>query len=195
MDHILSDSSDGGGYDAFGNMVTDVLLQHAPIKKKYLRANDGPFMTRELRKEMMHRTRFLNKYNKDKTNESFEAYKRQRNKCVKMLRKAKFNYYKDLDLNNLTDNRKFWKAVKPVFTDKVQVSQSITLIEKGEMVTNDLKIAEIFNNYFANITQDLEITDTGAQLSSTTGIEDPIDKAVEKYKRHPSIKKIKECFT
>ena len=112
-----------------------------------------------------------------------------------MLRKAKFDYYKNLDLKNLTDNRKFWKTVKPVFTDKVQVSQSITLIENGEMVTDDLKIAEIFNDYFANITQDLEITDTGAHLSPTIGIEDPIDKAVEKYKNHPSIKKIKECFT
>ena len=148
MDHIRSDSSDGGGYDAFGNMVTDVLLQHAPIKKKYLCANDGHFMTRELRKEMMHRTRFLNKYNKDKTNENFEAYKRQRNNGVKMLRKAKFNFYKDLDLNNLTDNRKFWKTVKPVFTDKVQVSQSITLIEKGEMVTNDAQNCRNFQRLF-----------------------------------------------
>ena len=152
-------------------------------------------MTRELRKEMMHRTRFLNKYNKDKTNENFEAYKRQRNKCVQMLRKTKFNYYKDLDLNNLTDNRKFLKTVKPVFIDKVQVSQSIKLIEKSEMVTDDLKTAKIFNDYLVNITQDVEITDTGAKLSSTTGIEDPIDKVVEKYKSHPSIKKIKECFT
>ena len=33
MDHIRSDSSDGGGCDAFCNMVTDVLLQHAPIRK------------------------------------------------------------------------------------------------------------------------------------------------------------------
>ena len=32
MDHIRCDLSDGGGYDAFGSMVTDVLLQHAPIK-------------------------------------------------------------------------------------------------------------------------------------------------------------------
>lgn len=93
------------------------------------------------------------------------------------------------------DNRKFWKTVKPVFTDKLQVSQSITLIENDEMVIDDLKIAEIFNDYFANITQDLEITDTSAHLSSTIGIEDPIDKAVEKYKNHHSIKKIKECFT
>ena len=48
------------------------------------------------------------------------------------------------------------------------------------MVTADLKIAEIFNNYFVNITQDLEITDPGAHLSPTIGIEDPIDKTVEK---------------
>ena len=72
MDHIQSDSSDSGGYDAFGTMVNDVLLQHAPIKKKYLRANDGPFMTRELRKEMMHRTRFLNKCNKEKTKDNLK---------------------------------------------------------------------------------------------------------------------------
>ena len=198
MANIRSVSLDHGNYKAFDGMVTDVLLQHAPIKKKYLRANDGPFMTKELRKEMMHRKRFLNKYNKDKTVESLVAYKWQRNMCVKILRKAKYNYYQNLDLKNLTDNRKFWKTVKPVFTDKVQVSQSITHIENGEMVTNDLKIAEIFNNYFADITKDLEITETGAYLLPSIGKEDPVDKAVEKYKNyknHPSINKIKECFT
>ena len=195
MANIRSVSLDHENYGAFDGMVTDVLLQHAPIKKKYLRANDGPFMTKELRKEMMHRKRFLNKYNKAKTAENLAAYKRQRNKCVKILRKAKYNYYQNLDLKNLTDNRKFWKTVKPVFTDKVQVSQTITLIENGEMVTNDHKIAEIFNDYFVNITQDLEITENGAYLLPTIRIEDPVDKAVEKYKNHPSIKKIKECFT
>ncbi len=66
--------------------------------------------------------------------------------------------------NFFIDNRKFWKTVKPVFTDKVQVSLSITLIENDEMVTDDLKIAGIFNKYFANITQDLEITGPGAHL-------------------------------
>ena len=195
MANLRSVSLDHENYGAFDGMVTDVLLQHAPIKKKYLRANDGPFMTKELRKEMMHRKRFLNKYNKAKTAENLAAYKRQRNKCVKILRKAKYNYYQNLDLKNLTDNRKFWKTVKPVFTDKVQVSQTITLIENGEMVTNDHKIAEIFNDYFVNITQDLEITENGAYLLPTIRIEDPVDKAVEKYKNHPSIKKIKECFT
>ena len=192
--NIRSVSLDHGNYGAFDGMVTNVLFKYGPIKKKYLRANDGPFMSKELRKKMMHRKIFLNKYNEDKTDENLAAYKRQRNKCVKILRKAKYNYYQNLDLKNLTDNRKFWKTIKPVFTDKVQVSQSIILIENGEMVTDDLKIAEIFNDYFANITQDLEITDTGAYLLPSIGIKDPVDRAVEKYKNRPSIKKIKECF-
>ena len=51
-----------------------------------------------------------------------------------------------MELQNLADNRKFRKTFKPVFTDKVQVSQSITLIGNGEMFTDDLKIAEIFND-------------------------------------------------
>ena len=36
-----------------------------------------------------------------------------------ILRMAKLNYYKNLDLQNVTDNRKFWKTIKPVFTDKI----------------------------------------------------------------------------
>ena len=77
------------------------------------------------------------------------------------------------------DNRKFWKTVEPVFTDKVQLSQSITLVENEEMITDDLKIAEIFNDYFANITQDLETTDSGTNISPTIIIEDPVDQNIK----------------
>ena len=57
-----------------------------------------------------------------------------------------------MDLNNLTDNRKFWKAIKPVFAEKIQTASSITLEENGELINDDRKIAELFNNYFLNIT-------------------------------------------
>ena len=64
MANIRSVSLDHGNYGAFDGMVTNLLLQHAPIKNEYLRANDGPFITKELRKEMMHRTRLLNNLTK-----------------------------------------------------------------------------------------------------------------------------------
>ena len=38
--------------------------KHAPLKKKTLRANDAPYMTKNLRKAMMKRTELASKYNK-----------------------------------------------------------------------------------------------------------------------------------
>ena len=145
-------SSELGGnedYGAFKAVVMAVLNEHAPVKKKYIRANDGPFMTKALRKENMHRTSLRNKYNNDSTEENLKAFKKQRNKFVKLLRRAKFGYYRNIALGKLTDNHKFWKTVKPLFSDKVQVNTSIFLIEDGKMVNQDTQIAEIFNQYFA----------------------------------------------
>ncbi len=186
---------ESGDYGAFEAVVMGVLNEHAPVKKKSIRANDGPFMTKELRKEHMHRTRLRNKYNKNRTEENLKAFKKQRNKCVKLLRKAKFDYYRNIDLDNLTDNHKFWKTVKPLFSDKVQVKSAITLIEDGKMVGKDSEIADIFNHFFANITESLGICVNEAFMLPVNDILDPIDKVIRKFEPHPSIRKIKEKIT
>ena len=196
LSNVLSQELVGNGdYGAFEAVVMGVLNEHAPVKKKSIRANDAPFMTKVLRKENMHRTKLRNKYNDDRTEENLKAFKKQRNKCVKLLRNAKFDYYRNIDLGNLTDNHKFWKTVKPLFSDKVQVNSAITLIEDGKVVSRDSEIAEIFNNFFANITESLGISANEALLLPTNDIIDPIDKAVRKFESHPSICKIKESIT
>ena len=193
--HMLSSELDGNeDYGAFKAVVMAVLNEHAPVKKKYIRANHGPFMTKALRKENMHRTRLRNKYNNDSTEENFKAFKKQRNKCVKLLRRAKFDYYRNIDLGKLTDNHKFWKTVKPLFSDKVQMNSSISLIEDGTMVNQDPQIAEIFNQYFANITDSLGISINDSLLLPTSDILDPFEKSAKKYKAHPSICKIKNTM-
>ena len=50
----LSEIEDHGAFEAG---VIRVLNELAPVKKKSIRANDGPFMTKDLRKEHMHPTR------------------------------------------------------------------------------------------------------------------------------------------
>ena len=106
-------------YGAFNKIVDDVLNDHAPLKRKTVRANDSPFMTKSLRKAIMTRTRLRNRYNKVRSDEKWKAFKKQCNKCVKLLRKAKNNYYGNLNLKLLTDNGKFWRTVKPLFSDKI----------------------------------------------------------------------------
>ena len=52
-DQISSELKDNEDYGAFDTVVTDTLYRHAPLKTKYLCANDGPFMTKALRKATM----------------------------------------------------------------------------------------------------------------------------------------------
>ena len=94
-------------FEVFNAIVTGVLDIHAPIKKISVRANDGPLMTKALRKAIMNRTRLRNIYCKDRTVDNLEAFKKQRNKCVKILRHAKNDFFKGLDIKKLTDKRKF----------------------------------------------------------------------------------------
>ena len=65
-----------------------MLDNHAPIKKRYVRANDGPFKTKTLRKAIMIRARLTNIYYKECTDDNLMAFKKQRNKCVKILQQA-----------------------------------------------------------------------------------------------------------
>ena len=66
-------------HDNFVNLLISLLDKHAPIKTKCMRGNEQPFMTKELRKEHMKRTRLLNKYRKNRTAENEACYKAQRN--------------------------------------------------------------------------------------------------------------------
>ena len=82
----------------------------------------------------MHRTRFYNKYLRNKTDKNKRKYAKQRNYCVSLQRKSKREYYSNLDVKNITDNKTFWKTVKPFLSDKVTSTQKITLIDNDKIV-------------------------------------------------------------
>ena len=86
-------------YKHFKQIFLEVLNTHAPIKRKLLRANHVPYMTKALRKAIMKRSELENKYVKNKTNE------KQRNFCSKLYKKERKKYYEMLDLKNVTDNK------------------------------------------------------------------------------------------
>ena len=111
--------------DQFISAITDILANHLPLKKRYIRSNDCPFITKSLRKEHMKRTKLRNKYLKNRTDASASAYKKQRNKCVSLLKKAKKSYFGNLKSSDICDNKKFWKSVKPLFNEKQEFSKRV----------------------------------------------------------------------
>ena len=83
---ILTTDDPNENYDFLTNTFIDVVNNHAPLKKKFIRGNQAPFMTRRLRKEIYTRRRFRNKFCKNSTKENEKLYKKQRNKCVALRR-------------------------------------------------------------------------------------------------------------
>ena len=139
--------------------MSKTLNHHAPAKQKFVRGNHLPFMNKTLSKAIMHRTRIYNKYLRNKTDKSKRKYTKQRNYCVSLLRKSKREYYSNLDVKNITDNKTFWKTVKPFLSDKVTSTQKITLTENDKIVNNDNDTARVLNTFFSNIVPDLKIPD------------------------------------
>ena len=50
------------GYKNFKYTITESLKKHAPLKRKYLRANYSNFITKELIKAIMQRSKLCNLY-------------------------------------------------------------------------------------------------------------------------------------
>ena len=73
----------------FKETVNIILEKHAPTKKKYVRANQAPFITKTLSKEIMKRSRLRNKFLNTKSDIDRKAYNKQRNSVVSLLRKKK----------------------------------------------------------------------------------------------------------
>ena len=72
------------------------------------------------------RNKFLNK----KSDIDRNAYNKQRNLSVNLIRGQKKNFFSNINTNDITDNKTFWKTVKPFLTDKIKTKSKITLIEK-----------------------------------------------------------------
>ena len=123
-----------GEFEKFKYISSKVLKIHAPIKEKHVRCNQSPFMSKQLRKAIMTRTRLLNKYRKDSSAGNLFAYKRQINFCVKLLRKSKIDFYNNLKVKRITDSRKFWQTIKPNFTEKTIKGERITLVEGDKVM-------------------------------------------------------------
>ena len=132
-------------YDTFEEIIIRLLNQHAPLKERFVRANNSPFMNKPLSKAVMTRSRLRNKFIRNPIHENKVNYTWYRNYCTGLFRKENKLFYNNLDTNLVTDNRKFWKTVKPLFSEKHFSNNKITLLEGEEIISEDQEIAEIFN--------------------------------------------------
>lgn len=192
-EHTLIDTN--SSYDSLLNIFIECLDRHAPLKNKKVRGNQCSFMNKELNKAIMIRSALKSKYNKNKNNFNRANFKRQRNLCVSLRKKAIKEDFEKTCSNLKNDSKNFFSKIKPYLTDKGALgSTDITLNENGKLISNEEELVEILNDFYINIIKycsgnpSSDVTDHLINKSS----DEVIDFIIDEYKHHPSIIKIKE---
>ena len=91
----------------------------------------------------------------------------------------------------MSDNEKFWKTVKPLFSNKIQGSASMTLLEDDVVESYDTRVAEILNDYFVDITKTLGVACEEDSTNLDISSQDTLQTTVQRFQCHPSIAKIR----
>ena len=88
----------------------------------------------------------------------------------------------------MSNNKLFWKTVKPFFSNDGSLRGNIKLVEGDKLLQDDSEAAEELNNFFKEAVSALDVNENSYIINpDSTNISDPIEKAKNKYKFHPSI--------
>ena len=72
--------------EGFMKTLFHISNKHAPIKRKYICANEALFMTKDLHKAIMKTSKLRNKFLKSRSLSDRKNYTSQRNLCKKLLK-------------------------------------------------------------------------------------------------------------
>ena len=77
----------------------------------------------------MKRSEPESKYLKNRTIDNKTEFKKQKNFFRKLYKEERKKFYSDPDLKKVTDNKQFWKTIKPLLSDECLQSSTISLVD------------------------------------------------------------------
>ena len=150
---IVFDDVDDKFY-AFEQLYSDILDEHATVKQTYIRGNQVPYMTEDWRKAIRHSNKLWKIFMRDRTDCNYELYKRQRNKCTSLRRKAIKEPFKKKSESGRENPREFWHTFRPFLNSKTKRASDIK--ENEVSITNKKQIADMINNHFLKLAENAD---------------------------------------
>ena len=179
-------------FSSFTETFRRVLDKHAPLKTKRVRGNQSPFMTKELSKEAMNKSKTRNKYIKWPSGENFLVMKRAKNYCNNLTRATKKNFFHRVTKSGFANNKKFWITVKP-FLRHFLTNDNISTKVNDDLVTDKTRLANLFNLHYINIVENTSGAPPVIQGNPNNPNEDntTVKNIIKQYENHSSIINIK----
>ena len=137
---------------AWSYLLSSVLENHAPIKRKTANRGHVSFVTPEA---IRKRNKLKRLYNESKRRLDWDRYRTQRNLTSSLRRKAVSNHFRTTASKAKGNPKKFWQTIKPFMHSKKNISRdSIHLKEADSLVVNKLEVAVIVSARFSSFLKD-----------------------------------------
>ena len=131
--------------------VRSVLDNHASIRKRKVKNRPCPWLVPSIN-ELMHKRDHLKKqYVLSKSADSWNAFKRARNKVNVAIKRAKRDYAAKEINSNVGDSRSTWKAVNHLLGHKSKISEITELVSGDTVIRDSEHISNAFNEHFVSI--------------------------------------------
>ena len=117
----------GSDLEGFRKTVSRIFSKHAPINRKYVRASEAPFMTTELHKAIMKISKLRNNFLNSRLTLIGKLIHHNEIFVKKLLKNTKSNYFNNLTIKEIVDDRTFRKTIFLLFSNKFSKSEKISL--------------------------------------------------------------------
>ena len=124
-----------------------LLDKHAPLIEKRVRGKPCEWLNEDVKQKINRRDILLRRARRLKDDQSWRAYKNQRNLCNNAVRKAKSTYHRNMLEENKLSPKKFWNVIKSIFP----------LRSKSSAFQLKDRINE-FSKYFSNVVTKMKMT-------------------------------------
>ena len=147
-------------YNRFLNDITELVNKNAPIikcTKGEIKLRNKPWISKPILKMMRLRDRIHKQLRIDKSDDTLSLYKKFRNRVTYELRKSKIDYFQNYFSCNTNNMKKLWSGIKLIINPKSSLTSFINKIKdlNGVATIDPVEISNIFNNYFANISNEI----------------------------------------
>ena len=136
-------------YEHWHHLFINVVDQHLPFKKKYIRGDQLPWITPEVSSAISRRNILFRKFKSNPSDDNWNQFKKQRNLVTTLKRNSMKSYFIQASAE-CTHPGEFWKKFKPLLPSKSTQQQQIQLMEEGRLITDNVEIANIFNKHFTH---------------------------------------------
>ena len=147
-------------WNDFKNKFLSVADKHAPIRQRRVKSEYKPWLTNEIKQISYHRDYLKKQSIKLRSANYDKAYKRCKNKLNNLIKETKQEYFRD-KLSNAKNSKESWRTINELLNKKPKTSEVKELDINGQLITDDDKIADAFNQYFSTIGSTLSDKITG----------------------------------